>query len=68
MEEDRRSKAIRLTKEGQFFCESTLADLKRLELFIMEQMDPALVDAMISGMDLFCQYFRKGMEMEYEAL
>ena len=68
VEEDRRSKAIRLTKEGQFFCESTLADLKRLELFIMEQMDPALVDAMISGMDLFCQYFRKGMEMEYEAL
>ncbi|MBM6686334.1 MarR family transcriptional regulator [Faecalicatena contorta] len=68
VEEDRRSKAIRLTEEGRGFCERTLGDLKRLELFIMEQMDPTLVDAMIGGMDLFCQYFRKGMELEHEAL
>ena len=34
----------------------------------MEQLDPALVDAMIGGMELFCQYFKKGMEQKHEAL
>ena len=63
-----RSKAIHLTEQGREFCAETLGSLKKLELFIIEQMDPALVDGMIGGMELFCQYFKKGMEQKHEAL
>jgi DNA-binding MarR family transcriptional regulator len=58
---DRRTKAIHLTESGKRFAESLLPRIREAEYKAMEALTSEQREALLEGMRIYCDAFRKSM-------
>lgn len=58
---DRRNKTIHLTKEGKCIAEKFIPKVHEAEYEAFERMDPEQRQALLQGMEQYCEIFRKAL-------
>ena len=61
---DRRSSYVSLTEAGQEYIDRFLAPLLAIEQYAVGQMEQACGDAVMKGLEIFCDAFRQQMDKE----
>ncbi|MFR3727813.1 MarR family winged helix-turn-helix transcriptional regulator [Lacrimispora sp.] len=61
---NRRSKTIHLTKQGEEFVNSIIPQIREAERSSMEKLTPAQQKAFLEGMEIYCNSFRKIMKLK----
>lgn len=59
--EDRRTKVIYLTQAGQEYAQKVIPHIREAEKRAMERLSDAQRQALIEGMDIYCEAFREEM-------
>ena len=60
-EEDRRVKTVRFTDAGRRYCNGLIAPSRAAEYRAMSEMPGELRDALLRGMEIYGQVFRRQM-------
>lgn len=60
--EDRRTKTIHLTVEGQVYADKVIPHIHEAELAAMEKLTEEQRQSFLAGMKIYCETFRQEME------
>ncbi|MCI8648309.1 MAG: MarR family transcriptional regulator [Firmicutes bacterium] len=64
VEEDKRNKRIRFTKEGQEYADTIVSQLRKVEMFVAEKMGMEQMKQLNDSMTQFVELFSKAGERE----
>ena len=59
MPEDKRNKVIRFTEVGKEYADSIISELRKVELFVVEEIGVERMRQLNESMALFVELFRK---------